>query len=194
MTKQRDLKRLVRDRQQRTGESYMAALRRVRGQRPNGIPVIELVDVTDVGAALGVKCRVMVLPELAERVDVTEMLLQLRTVLLTTTRDHAFSLMRSVVLCGERPFASMPTLQDVLRFSDRTRVGMGGICDSGRMLAFPVAGRGAGELAVFVLWLTPVTYIDIKPALIVTTAVNLSVDLPEYGVELMPFGYPLGAP
>src|SRR5215468_10944795 len=104
MTKQRDLKRIVRERQSRTGESYVTALRHVRGVQGECVPVVELVDVSEVGAALGIKIRVLVLPALAESIDVTATLQQLRTVLLSTTRDPALDLMRAVVLCGERPF------------------------------------------------------------------------------------------
>lgn len=149
MTKQRDLKCLVRDRQALTGESYMTALRHVRGQRPSSVPVIELVDASDIGAALGIKCGVMMMPALARRVEVTAMLRQLCRVLLASTRDRAFSLMRSVVLCGERPFAPLGTFEEGLRFHRRTSAGIGGISESGRMLSFAIPGRRAAELAVF---------------------------------------------
>jgi hypothetical protein len=189
MTKQRDLKRLVRDRQSQTGESYMVALRHVRGPRGTSVPVVEFVEVTDIGAAIGLKCRVLVLPELAERVDVTAVLQQLRAVLIATAHDHAFSLMRSVVLCGERPFASQTTVEEGQRFRDRTRAGIGGICDSGRMLSFAVAGRRAAELVVFLLWLIPVRHIDAAPSLLVTP-VGFSLGDPEGGWDLLPLRYP----
>ncbi|HWO26708.1 MAG TPA: hypothetical protein VNO30_48595 [Kofleriaceae bacterium] len=78
MTDRRDLKRRVRARQERTGESYMTALRHVQAQRPSAIPTIERVDLTELGAPLGMKCRIAMFPELADRVDAATMLAQLR--------------------------------------------------------------------------------------------------------------------
>src|SRR6185503_15925854 len=132
MTKQRDLKRLVRERQSRTGESYVTALRHVRGDRGTPVPVVEMIDLTEVASALGFKCRTLVLPDLAKQIDVAAALRQLRTVLLTTTRDHAFDLMRAVVLCGEQPYSSPPTINDGMQFLARVRAGIGGACPSGR--------------------------------------------------------------
>src|SRR5262249_29784177 len=152
------------------GESYVTALRHVRGVQGESVPVIELVDISDVGAALGMKCRVMVLPALAESIDVTATLQQLRTVLLSTTRDRALDLMRAVVLCGERPFSFPPTLQEGLRFLARTRFGIGGVCPSGRMLAFSVDGRSGSHHVVFMLWLTASSYLTVPPSLVLTTA------------------------
>src|SRR6185295_9281271 len=140
MTKQRDLKRLVRDRQVRTGESYVTALRHVRMPRRETVPVVELVDVTAIGEPLGMQCRVMVQPELAERIDVAAALRQLRSVLLTTTPDPDFDLMRAAVLRGETPYTAPPPLGEGLRFLVRLRAGVGGVCPSGRIVAFSVAG------------------------------------------------------
>ena len=55
MTDRRDFKRRVRARQAHTGESYMVALQHVRAQRPPRVPMIELVDLTPVGKALGLR-------------------------------------------------------------------------------------------------------------------------------------------
>jgi hypothetical protein len=188
MTKQRDLKRLVRERQSRTGESYVTALRHVRGERGTPVPVMEMVDLSEVADALGFKCRALVLPDLAERIDVVATLTQLRTVLLATTRDPVFDLMRAVVLCGERPFSSPPTMVDALKFLERTRAGIGGVCPSGRSVAFSVSSRTGTEMAMFVLWLTPTRFIDVPPAVILTS-VNHALGDPERGWEVLPFGY-----
>src|SRR6185503_17963392 len=168
MTKQRDLKRLVRERQSRTGESYVTALLHVRGERRSRVPVVEMVDLSEVADALGFKCRAMIVPDLAERIDVAAALMQLRTVLLTTTRDPSFDLMRAVVLCGERPFSASPTMVEALQFLERTRAGIGGACPSGRTMAFAVSSRTGTEMVVFLLWLTPIRFIDVPPALIIT--------------------------
>lgn len=128
MTKKRDLKRLVRERQVRTGEAYVTALRHVRGPRPGTIPVSEYIDITEVGELLGMECRVMLLPDLAERIDVATTLRQLRTVLLTTTPDPAFDLMRAVVLRGAHPRRVLPQLNEGLQFLVRLRAGIGRWC------------------------------------------------------------------
>jgi len=187
MTKQRDLKRLVRERQSRTGESYVTALRHVRGPQGNPVPVVEMVDVTELADPLGFKCKVRVIPDLAARIDVAAALTQLRSVLLTTTRDPAFDLMRAVVLCGERPFSTPPTVVEGLQFLARTRAGIGGVCASGRILSFAVSGRAGQEMVVFMVWL-PIRYIDAPPALILTS-VNYSLGDPDHGWEVLPLGY-----
>jgi hypothetical protein len=190
MTKQRDLKRLVRERQERTGESYTTALRHVRGERSAGVPVLELIDVSDIGDSLGLRCRLLVAPRLAERVDVAALVRQLRTVLLRTANDHAFSLMRATVLCGQRPYASWPTLQEGLRFRDRIRAGIGGIDDSGRMLAFAVAGRPAPEMAVFLLWFNSAPYSTVRPSLLITPSdFELGDGDGDGEWDLRPFGF-----
>lgn len=188
MTKQRDLKRLVRERQSRTGESYVTALRHVRGEPGSPVPVVEMVDLSEVANPLGFKCRVRVIPELGARIDVAAALTQLRSVLLTTTRDGAFDLMRAVALCGERPFSTPPTVVQGLQFLARTRAGIGGVCPSGRIVSFAVSGRAGTEMVVFMLWLTPVRIIDIPPALILTS-LNYSLRDPDHGWEVLPFGY-----
>jgi hypothetical protein len=169
MTDRSDLKRRVRERQARTGESYMAALRHVRGQRAGAVPVVELVDVSDIGGLLGIKCRVMLQPALAERVEVATMLRQLHATLVAATREPASWLMRSVVLHGERPFTSPASFGDGVRFLRRLRAGIGGFSDAGSMLSLLVGGRHAAELVMFLLWMTPVRYLDIPPSLIITS-------------------------
>jgi diguanylate cyclase (GGDEF)-like protein len=128
----------------------MTALRHVHGQRAGAVPVVELLDISAVGAVLGIKCRTLVLPALAERVDVGAMLRQLHAALLATTRDPASQLMRAVVLYGQRPFASPTGPQDSLQFLRRVRTGIGGFSESGRALSFAVAGRRGVELVMFV--------------------------------------------
>ena len=170
MTDKRDLKRRVRDRQAQTGESYMTALRNVQGPRPgtNAVPVLELLDITDIGARLGIKCGVKMVPALAERVDAAATLTQLRDALITTLNDPHLALLRSVVLAGERPWVPLEPRDP--RFFARVRAGIGGVNESGRMLALRVAGRGGIELVVFMLWTTPVKYIERAPFIVVTTS------------------------
>ncbi len=223
MTQKRDLKRRVRERQARTGESYMTALRHVRGEQleaagaaagespdagassagaPAGgassggaIPVVEMVDLSELATSLGLTCRVMVMPAVIERVDPAAMLVQLRGVLQTTAGDPSFALLRAAVLLGERPSlepgaprtrvhgAVIP--DDTLRFAARVRAGVGGITSNGRTLAFSVTGREADELVVFELWLLPPGYAVRPPALLVTMPGQLAIDL-RFGLEAAP--------
>ena len=140
MTKQRDLKRLVRERQARTGESYVTALR------------------------------------------------QLRSVLLTTTPDPAFDLMRAVVLHGERPSGAPPPLAEGLKFLVRLRAGIGGVCPSGRIVSFAVAGPSGVEQVVFLVWLSPLRVSRFPPTLIVTSADSSLGDLDD-DIAMLPFSY-----
>jgi hypothetical protein len=171
MTARRDLKRRVRDRQGQTGESYMTALRHVLDQRPNAVPVIEMIELTEVGEAMGIRCRVRMSPALADRIDAVGALRRLREALLATERDPAFDLMRRVVLYGEAPVLRLTGSMDIgRRFIARVRAGIGGISEHGRLLALMVDGRHGPEMIVFMLWLSPVGYIPYRPSLILATA------------------------
>ncbi len=183
MTERRDLKRRVRERQARTGESYMTALRHVQAQRPTAIPLIELIDLTELGRALGLGCRIAMSPRLADRVDSAAMLARLRDALLATEGDRALALMRAVVLRGER--ARMPmtaaALDEARRFVARARGGIGGVSEGGRMLAMPIESRrtggGASPMLLFLLQLTPdIVPVHRDPTLVITTADGLTAD------------------
>jgi len=186
MTRQRDLKRRVRERQAHTGESYTAALQHVRGEPepPDSEPdippppsepidVIEMVDITELGAALGLRCQVRLASELADRIDVTGALRQLCSTLLATPHDPQLAAMRDVVLRGEPPIVpAVRSYQDEIRFARRVRAGIGGVAESGHMMAFAVTGRLRAELVIFLLWLAPTPYRVMPPTLVVA-----SVDL-----------------
>jgi hypothetical protein len=194
MTDRKDLKRRVRDRQSETGESYMTALRHVRGDRVQVVPVVEMVDVSEIGAALGIKCRTLMVPGLAEQLDVSALLSQLRAALVATTRDAASELMRGIVLYGERPFAPNTfRFDETLKFQRRVRAGIGGFSESGRSLSLAAAGRRGVELVIFSVWTTPVRYVAAPPSLIITS-VNEPLGLLDRGLDLLPFGLVLRAP
>jgi hypothetical protein len=169
MTAKRDLKRRVRERQGRTGESYMTALRHVLDQRPSAVPVVEMIELSEVAAALAIQCRVRMSPVLAGRIDAVGALRRLREALIATERDPAFDLMRRVVMHGEAPVARMTGIDIGRRFMDRVRAGIGGISEHGRMLALMVDGRRGPEMVVFMLWLAPVAYVQYRPSLILAT-------------------------
>ena len=170
MTARRDLKRRVRDRQGRTGESYMTALRHVLDQRPNAVPVVEMIELSEVAEAMGLRCRVRMAPALADRIDAVGALRRLRAALVATERDPAFDLMRRVVLHGESPVPRPLGLDAGRRFLARVRARIGGISEHGRLLALMVDGRRGPEMVVFMLWLSPVAYVPYRPSLILATA------------------------
>ena len=158
MTDKRDLKKLVRERQARTGESYVTALRQVRAQRVDGTPidVVEMVDVTEVGASLGFKCPIWCTPTLAARIDTVATLTRYRDLLVATGRDRAFDLMRDVVLRGEQRSepAQLQTLISELReFIARARAGLGGVTASGRIVAMHAEGTAGAQMVTFTLML-----------------------------------------
>jgi hypothetical protein len=135
MTANRDLKRRVRDRQAQTGESYMSALHHVLAQRPgsipSAIPTVEFVEVTEVAAALGLKCRISVSPTLVHAIEVEQTLERFRDTLVAAGRDPALLLMQSVALYGEHVYFPVPApafheVQDVVRFVERVLAGLGG--------------------------------------------------------------------
>ena len=170
MTAKRDLKRRVRERQGRTGESYMTALRHVLDQRPNVVPVVEMIELSEVGAAMGFQCRVRMAPVLAGRIDAVGALRRLRDALIATERDPAFDLMRRVVMHGEAPAARPISIDLNRRFLARVHAGIGGISEHGRTLALMVDGRLGPEMIVFMLWLSPVTYVQHRPSLVLISA------------------------
>jgi hypothetical protein len=172
MTARRELKRRVRERQGHTGESYMTALQHVLDQRPIAVPVIEMIELSEVAEALGIRCRVRMAPALADRIDAVGALRRLQAALVATERDPAFDPMRRVVLHGESPVLRLDS-RDIGRgrqFIARVRAGIGGISEHGRMLALMVDGRRGPEMIVFMLWLSPVTYVPFRPSLILVTA------------------------
>lgn len=170
MTARRDLKRRVRERQGHTGESYMTALHHVLDQRPSAVPVIEMIDLTEVADALGIRCRVRMAPALADRIDAVGALRRLQAALVATERDPAFDQMRRVVLHGESPVLRLYSRDIGRQFIARVRAGIGGISEHGRLLALMVDGRRGPEMIVFMLWLSPVTYVPFRPSLILVTA------------------------
>lgn len=179
MTEKRDLKRRVRDRQARTGESYMTALRQVQAPRPPAFPVVEFIDLTEIGTPLGFKCRVAMFPGLADQVDAASALAKLRDVLLMTDRDRSLELFRAVTLRGEpRRFRlTQDAFDEGRRFAVRARAGLSGVSEGGRMLALHIDGKQGLTMVIFVIWLVPdFVPVQREPSLILTSLGAIAVD------------------
>ncbi len=197
MTARKDFKRLVRERMARTGESYMIAARHVRaeagdetdaeaatedvgedsGREP--ISVLEMIDLTTAGEALGFRCRVVMQPSLADRLDAATALARLRDALIATTIDRTFELMRSVVLRGLRPRIRLvaENFEDVGRFVVRAAHGIGGVSEAGHMLAMTIDGKRGPAHVLFMLQLMPdFVETDRDPCLILTDPASHTVD------------------
>jgi hypothetical protein len=180
MTAKRDLKKRVRDRQQRTGESYTTAREHVLAGRDPGderdpgrtpVEVLELVDLSAEAARLGLVCRAAMAPALVERVDGATVLARLRTALLAAEGDPGTALLRRVLLRGEDDLAPILRLaSDALErardFMARARAGIAGPSESGRMLALHVDGKLRAETIVFVLCPQPPRVAGLRPPLL----------------------------
>ena len=201
MTARKDFKRLVRERMARTGESYMTAARHVRAEVGDAaieateagvagedgdaephepvVQVLEMIDLADIAEPLGFRCRVVIQPSLAERVDPATALARLRDTLLATTMDRAFEMMRAVVLRGLRPRIRLvaENFEDVGRFVVRAAHGIGGVSEYGHMLALTVDGKRGATNVLFSLQLTP-DFVQTarEPCLILTDPASHTVD------------------
>lgn len=170
MTAKKDLKRRVRDRQARTGESYAAARAQVVTQKPepepepapapseSAIPVEELIDLTPQAATIGIKCRVAMSSRLTGRIDPAKTLLRIRDALLATEDDPATRKLRTVVLRGEHVHAPPGArIQDwfgsTRRFVARALAGIGGVSEHGNMLAITVDGPAGSVMVLVHVWL-----------------------------------------
>lgn len=155
MTSKRDLKRLVRERQKRTGERYTTALGHMKG-KPSAISVVEMVDLGEDAARLGIKCRILMTPDLPRECGVAA-LEQLRDALHATQDDPSTRHFRAVALAGERrpPERGSPTelFAEGQRFMKRVRAGIGGVSEAGSMLALHVPWRRGVQTVVCMIWL-----------------------------------------
>ena len=162
MTQQKDLKRRIRERMEKTGESYTAARAHVLAVRdepvtvtpppspvarvvpddraPVAIPVVELHDATAVATELGLRCRVLVASEMLA-LEPRRLLERLRDVLLATGDDPALAILRQGVLYGRCPRPLKWQLEELRQYVTRVRAGVGGPGPGGWMLAFVIDGR-----------------------------------------------------
>lgn len=158
MTAKRDLKKRIRDRQAKTGESYTAARRHVLAARPepepepgadagptaSSIPIAvdSLVDLTATATKVGLRCQVLMTEALADAFDPERILLELRSMLLTTLRDPKTDLLRAVALHGDTTDAPLQRARDPrqVQFLARVRAGVNSISSDGRALGFHLDG------------------------------------------------------
>jgi len=204
MTAKKDLKRRIRERMERTGENYVTARRavlaeadepstptyaspmlheaatvipEVRGidDRAQTIDVVELDAFDELAEELGFKCTVSINRALTDQVEPRVALVKLRDVLLGTTNDPAFEVMRTVVLRGE----DVPSLRldadwyaRMRHFVERVKVGIGGLSDQGTMLAMNIEGnRGMVMLVAHLGWgMAARGIVQRRPRLVLGTA------------------------
>lgn len=169
MTAKKDLKRRIRERMEQTGEPYVVARRKVmeEGEVPapfaapslreaagvvpelapraeRGIEVVEMDDESALAAELGLKCTVSITHALVAHVTARTALERFREILLGTTDDPAFEIMRAVVLRGEAMTRTLRAVQDwyedMKLFVARVKVGVGGVSSAGTMLAVQING------------------------------------------------------
>jgi len=179
MTARRDRKKLVRERQARTGERYTTALQKVLDGKKEAVPVLELAELTATAAALGFRCKVFAFPDLLARLDPEAILGRIRTALLATEDDPTTRALRGVALRGEHPEQAPPTLGGInaaRQFVARAEAGLGGVSPGGRMMALYMSGRRGVVTVLCMLWSTPMPLYDPRePALILATPEGLSV-------------------
>ena len=110
---------------------------------PGRIEVVEMEDFSALATELGLKCSVSVTLALAKHVPARVALERFREILLGTTEDPAFEVMRAVALRGEKLTslrAPNYMFDDMKRFVARVRVGVGGVSSGGTMLAVQIGG------------------------------------------------------
>jgi hypothetical protein len=180
MTAKKDLKRRIRARMDQTGEPYSVARREVleppaSPASPAANPVIEVVemdDITELGAELGFKCTISITHALAAEVPARAVLEKLRDILMQTPGDTALATIRGVMLYGRdmrRPRQMTQWMDDLAVFVTRVRAGIGGVSESGTMLAIPLAGARGIVMTILQLgfWLARPT---LPPRVVLTTA------------------------
>jgi len=201
MTAKKDLKKLVRDRQLRTGESYTTALQHVLRQRPeeappeaepaerSPVPVVEIADLSEDAARLGLRCRVTIDAALAARIDGSALLARIRDLLIATAGDPATERFQAVVLRGEQPIApprSFAALEEGRRFLARARAGLGGVSPSGWAMALNVEGRAGLETVLCVVWHLWRPHVpDREPVLLLATADAIRIEYGEGTLALL---------
>jgi len=153
------------------------------------IDVDEALDFTDAAAELGMKCRVLMFPKLAERADPARVLTAVRDALAATQNDPATELLRKLVFRGEvRQKLTMLTREP--QFRQRIEAGFTGTSSDGRVLAIHVEGHQGIVTALGALWRTTATLVLMAPDDYVTRLVMPPGTIQELGAR---YGVPIPA-
>lgn len=156
MTAKKDLKRIVRERQAKTGESYTAALAQVRAkgsERGERVEQIEVPEVTALAQQAGLTCRAFaartacrLASSEAERGELLRSVFQhLKEILVVTGADPSMALLRGALLLGKPQVPAKALLSAVFThrsFVARLRLGVGGVNADGTALAFDFPAKG----------------------------------------------------
>lgn len=171
MTVKRDLKRRVRERQQKTGERYTTALahvlRQARGDMSERSIEIEMEEVTERAQAAGLRCRAFLSPELSKWKD-AKLFERLREVLAATEGDPGTERFRRVLLRGEKEdalagqllkhFPGTALLKQwaaARSFATNLRAGIRGPSRDGLMIAYDLPLPGRAPLTVVAVLIPP---------------------------------------
>lgn len=152
MTLRRDLKRRIRERQEKTGERYTTARAHVLATPPAPSWVVELHDVTEQARLAGLTCPVRVTSALRRSgKQVPELLEQLRRILLGPI--EGMQVMQRVALRGEpdpwhRDGQVVIVAAHAERFQERLQHGLRGPGPGGRVLAFDADLDGASRTVI----------------------------------------------
>jgi len=167
MTAKKDLKKRVRSRQQQTGERYTTALERVKQSRSRlPVPILELPDLSAIAAAAGLKCRAYcslsfrdLRKDGQEQASLARSVLErLVQVLRVTETDPSTALLRTALLHGK---ALPPDVFGLWRagqlrsFTKRLKLGVRGISEDGRAIAFETPDPSGDAPLTFVAMLWP---------------------------------------
>jgi hypothetical protein len=167
MTRKKDLKKRVRERQARTQECYTTALAQVLAHRPAEPDelLLEMIDLSAEAARLGINCQAWAWPELTKHVDGAAVLGQLKQALIATRDDRRAALFRAVVLDGEHPMVDAGWMRqsfaDLQRYAAQVQAGIGGADERGSMFAFHADGRRGGIMVLCRLVLPPKSLLEI---------------------------------
>ncbi|HWN70239.1 MAG TPA: hypothetical protein VNM90_21515 [Haliangium sp.] len=151
MTFRRDLKRRIRERQEKTGERYTTARAHVLATPPAPSWVVELHDVTEQARLAGLTCPVRVTSALQRSGELQTVLEQLRRILLGPV--EGVQVMQRVALRGQPdPWHGDGPVVIVAahaqRFQERLQHGLRGPGPGGRVLAFDADLDGASRTII----------------------------------------------
>lgn len=160
MTVKKDLKKRIRERQEKTGESYTTARMHVLKQAPAEAPEtprvseVSLREVTPLLEALELKGQAFLTPGFSEALA-RPALERLREVLLATRDEPGTRRLRAVLLEGEPDTLEVGSLMrewgETRVFVRHLRLGMRGPSRSGRALAFELRTEGGPVTVVVAL-------------------------------------------